>query len=71
MTWNSTVVKRWVELASVEEIAEAIDVQSPEGTALCMAAALKRGHESGIYGLYFAGLFFFIFLVLMVRLFFL
>lgn len=44
MTWNSTVVKRWVELASAEEIAEAIDIQSPEGTALCMAATLKRGH---------------------------
>lgn len=48
MTWNVAVVKRWVELASVEEIAEAINIQSPVGTALCMAAALKKDHESGI-----------------------
>jgi E3 ubiquitin-protein ligase KEG len=39
------VVKRWVEVASEEEIAEAIDVPSPVGTALCMAAALKKEHE--------------------------
>ncbi|XP_062231301.1 E3 ubiquitin-protein ligase KEG-like [Phragmites australis] len=44
-TWNMTVVKRWVEVASIEEIAEAIDVPSPVGTALCMAAALKKEHE--------------------------
>ncbi|XP_015639441.1 E3 ubiquitin-protein ligase KEG [Oryza sativa Japonica Group] len=44
-TWNADVVKRWVEVASEEEIAEAIDVPSPVGTALCMAAALKKEHE--------------------------
>ncbi|OEL12851.1 E3 ubiquitin-protein ligase KEG [Dichanthelium oligosanthes] len=44
-TWNTAVVQRWVEVASVEEIAEAIDVPSPVGTALCMAAALKKEHE--------------------------
>lgn len=48
MTWNVAVVRRWVELASMEEIAEAIDIQSPVGTALCMAAASKKDHESGI-----------------------
>ncbi|KAH6834259.1 protein kinase [Perilla frutescens var. hirtella] len=46
MNWNVAVVKRWVELASMEEIAEAINIQSPVGTALCMAAALKKDHES-------------------------
>lgn len=59
MTWNVAVVKRWVELASVEEIAEAIDIQSPVGTALCMAAASKKDHESGI-----SWAFFFIFIIL-------
>lgn len=48
MTWNVAVVKRWVELASVDEIEEAIDIQSPVGTALCMAAASKKDHEPGI-----------------------
>jgi hypothetical protein len=46
-TWNTAVVRRWVEVASLEEIAEAIDVPSPVGTALCMAAALKKEHEKG------------------------
>ncbi|KAL3829814.1 hypothetical protein ACJIZ3_018616 [Penstemon smallii] len=46
MTWNVAVVRRWVELASSEEIAEAIDIQSTMGTALCIAAALKKDHES-------------------------
>lgn len=46
-TWNVAVVKRWVELASVEDIADAIDIPSPVGTALCMAAALKKDHEAG------------------------
>ncbi|PIN21983.1 MEKK [Handroanthus impetiginosus] len=46
MTWNVAVVKRWVELASIEDIAGAIDIQSPVGTSLCMAAALKKDHES-------------------------
>ncbi|KAF8398239.1 hypothetical protein HHK36_017165 [Tetracentron sinense] len=45
-TWNVAVVKRWVEVASLEEIAEAIDIPSPAGTALCMAAALKKNHET-------------------------
>ncbi|KAL0448688.1 UNVERIFIED_CONTAM: E3 ubiquitin-protein ligase KEG [Sesamum latifolium] len=45
MTWNVAVVRRWVELASKEDIADAIDIQSPVGTALCMAAALKKDHE--------------------------
>ncbi|XP_030966830.1 E3 ubiquitin-protein ligase KEG [Quercus lobata] len=44
-TWNVTVVKRWVEVATVEEIADAIDIPSPVGTALCMAAAVKKDHE--------------------------
>ncbi|EOY19728.1 Kinases,ubiquitin-protein ligases isoform 1 [Theobroma cacao] len=44
-TWNVAVVKRWVEVASPEEIADTIDIPSPVGTALCMAAALKKDHE--------------------------
>ncbi|CAI9102796.1 OLC1v1001140C2 [Oldenlandia corymbosa var. corymbosa] len=46
MTWNITIVKRWLELASKEEIAEFIDIPSRGGTALCMAAALKKDHEA-------------------------
>jgi E3 ubiquitin-protein ligase KEG len=41
------VVQRWVEVAFEEEIAEAIDIPSPVGTALCMVAALKKDHEKG------------------------
>ncbi|KAG1331792.1 hypothetical protein COCNU_02G017600 [Cocos nucifera] len=44
-TWNVAVVKRWVEVASQEVIDEAIDIPGPNGTALCMAAALKKDHE--------------------------
>ncbi|KAK1570931.1 hypothetical protein Q3G72_009243 [Acer saccharum] len=44
-TWNVAVVKRWVEVASSSEIAGAIDIPSPLGTALCMAAAVKKDHE--------------------------
>ncbi|XP_047163362.1 E3 ubiquitin-protein ligase KEG [Vigna umbellata] len=44
-TWNVAVVKRWVEVATSDEIAEAIDIRSPIGTALCMAAASKKDHE--------------------------
>lgn len=44
---NVDVVKRWVELASPEEISEAIDIPSSTGTALCMAAALKKDREIG------------------------
>ncbi|XP_047316701.1 E3 ubiquitin-protein ligase KEG-like [Impatiens glandulifera] len=42
---NVTVVKRWAEVATMEEIAEAIDIASSVGTALCMAAALKKDRE--------------------------
>eukprot|EP00258_Populus_trichocarpa_P014408 XP_006368632.1 E3 ubiquitin-protein ligase KEG isoform X1 [Populus trichocarpa] len=45
-TWNVAVVRRWVEVASPEEIADAIDIPSPVGTALCMAAAAKKDHET-------------------------
>lgn len=45
-SWNVAVVKRWIEVASSEEIAEAIDVPSPVGTALSMAAAIKKEHEA-------------------------
>ncbi|XP_072984239.1 E3 ubiquitin-protein ligase KEG [Typha latifolia] len=45
-TWNVAVVERWVEIASREEIHEAINLPSPIGTALCMAAALKKDHET-------------------------
>ncbi|KAH9686311.1 E3 ubiquitin-protein ligase KEG [Citrus sinensis] len=44
-TWNVAVVKRWVEVASPEEIVNVIDIPGPVGTALCMAAALKKDHE--------------------------
>ncbi|XP_027922382.1 E3 ubiquitin-protein ligase KEG [Vigna unguiculata] len=44
-TWNVAVVKRWAEVATSDEIAEAIDIPSPIGTALCMAAASKKDHE--------------------------
>lgn len=46
-TWNVAVVKRWIEVASTEEIEDAIDVPSPVGTALSMATSLKKDHESG------------------------
>ncbi|KAI4332960.1 hypothetical protein L6164_017825 [Bauhinia variegata] len=45
VTWNVEVVKRWVEVSTSDEIAEAIDIPSPIGTALCMAAASKKDHE--------------------------
>ncbi|GAB4827765.1 hypothetical protein Ancab_034651 [Ancistrocladus abbreviatus] len=44
-TWNVVVVRRWVEIASPEVIADVIDLRSPMGTALCMAAATKKDHE--------------------------
>lgn len=47
-TWNVAVVKRWVEVATPDEIADAIDIPNPIGTALCMAAASKKDHETGI-----------------------
>ncbi|KAM7278247.1 hypothetical protein ACFE04_005381 [Oxalis oulophora] len=43
---NVAVVKKWLEVASPSEIAKAIDVPSSAGTALCMAAALKKGREA-------------------------
>ena len=46
-TLNVDVVKRWAELALPEEISEAIDIPSSAGTALCMAAALKKDREIG------------------------
>ncbi|KAJ8774243.1 hypothetical protein K2173_009674 [Erythroxylum novogranatense] len=45
-TWNVAVVRRWVEVATQDEIEVAIDIPSPVGTALCMAAALKKDHEN-------------------------
>ena len=48
-TWNVTVVRRWVEIASEQEIESAIEIPSPNGTALCMAASLKKEHESGMF----------------------
>ncbi|KAL9263039.1 E3 ubiquitin-protein ligase KEG-like protein [Drosera capensis] len=46
VTWNVALVRRWVEVASVEDIADAIDIPSPAGTALCMAASIKKDHEA-------------------------
>ncbi|CAI9780421.1 unnamed protein product [Fraxinus pennsylvanica] len=43
---NTTVVKRLAELASTEEIADAIDIPSSVGTALCMGGALRKDHET-------------------------
>ncbi|XP_038679268.1 E3 ubiquitin-protein ligase KEG-like [Tripterygium wilfordii] len=45
-TWNVPVVRSWVEVASPKEIAYTIDIPSSAGTALCMAAALKKDHET-------------------------
>ncbi|CAN1316132.1 E3 ubiquitin-protein ligase KEG, partial [Linum perenne] len=44
-TWSVAVVRRWVEVASPDDIAEAINIPSPVGTALCMAASSKKDHE--------------------------
>ncbi|KAL9239925.1 hypothetical protein vseg_014196 [Gypsophila vaccaria] len=44
-SWNVAVVRRWVEVATYEEIADAINILSPVGTALSMAAAVKKDHE--------------------------
>ncbi|CAN1226758.1 E3 ubiquitin-protein ligase KEG [Linum perenne] len=47
-TWSVAVVRRWVEVASPDDIAEeAINIPSPVGTALCMAASSKKDHEIG------------------------
>lgn len=45
-TWNVAVVRRWVEVACREEIDEAIDIPSTLGTALCMAASIKKDRET-------------------------
>ncbi|XP_057520201.1 E3 ubiquitin-protein ligase KEG [Amaranthus tricolor] len=44
-TWNVAIVRRWIEVASIDEIVDAINVLSPVGTALCMATAAKKDHE--------------------------
>ncbi|CAM6116455.1 unnamed protein product [Calypogeia fissa] len=44
-TANVAVVRKWIEIASKEQIEAAIEVPSSVGTALCMAAALKKAHE--------------------------
>jgi E3 ubiquitin-protein ligase KEG len=46
-TKNVNVVKKWVEMATPEEKKVALEIPSSTGTALCMAAALKKAHESG------------------------
>ncbi|CAD5331582.1 unnamed protein product [Arabidopsis thaliana] len=46
-TWNVAVIKRWVEVSSPEEISQAINIPSPVGTALCMAASIRKDHEKG------------------------
>lgn len=46
-TYNVAVVRRWVEVATSQEISNAINIRSLIGTALCMAAALKKDHEIG------------------------
>lgn len=45
--WNVAVIRRWVEVSSPEEISQAINIPSPVGTALCMAAATRKDHEKG------------------------
>ncbi|KAG6629825.1 E3 ubiquitin-protein ligase KEG-like [Carya illinoinensis] len=45
-TLNVAIVKRWAEIASPKEISEAIDIPSSAGTALCMAAAIKKDRET-------------------------
>lgn len=44
---NVAVVKRWAEITSPKDISEAIDIPSSAGTALCLAAALKKDRETG------------------------
>lgn len=45
--YNVAVVRRWVEVATPEDISNAIEIPRPIGTALCMAAALKKDHGTG------------------------
>ncbi|MED6205277.1 hypothetical protein PIB30_016260 [Stylosanthes scabra] len=45
LTWNVAVVKRWVEIATSDEIGESINIQGSAGTALCMAAITKKDHK--------------------------
>ncbi|VVA96998.1 unnamed protein product [Arabis nemorensis] len=44
-SWNVAVIKRWVEVSCPEEISQAINIPSPLGTALCMAASIRNDHE--------------------------
>lgn len=41
------MVEKWADVGSREDIEEAIDLPGQLGTALCMAASLKRDHECG------------------------
>ncbi|XP_024545688.1 E3 ubiquitin-protein ligase KEG isoform X2 [Selaginella moellendorffii] len=45
LTANVAVVRKWVEIASIEDIENAIEIPSPLGTALCLASSLKKAHE--------------------------
>ncbi|KAI5068319.1 hypothetical protein GOP47_0016664 [Adiantum capillus-veneris] len=45
-TKNVAVVQKWVELAEKEERKVVLEIPSRTGTALCMAAALKKAHEA-------------------------
>lgn len=56
-SWNVDIVRRWIEVATQEEIEEAIEIPSQFGTPLCMAAALKKDHEIG--NLSFSSFFYF------------
>ncbi|CAB4268319.1 unnamed protein product [Prunus armeniaca] len=44
------VCQQFHEIATPEEIADAIDIPSSVGTALCMAAALKKDHKIAVSG---------------------
>lgn len=37
-----------MEVASAEDVENAIDIPGPVGTAVCMAAALKKDREFGM-----------------------
>lgn len=37
-----------MEVSSTEDVENAIDIPSPVGTAVCMAAALKKDREFGM-----------------------
>ncbi|MCO5578057.1 hypothetical protein L7F22_031895 [Adiantum nelumboides] len=46
-TKNVDVVQKWVGVAEPEERKVVLEIPSRTGTALCMAAALKKAHEAG------------------------